>query len=123
MAWIEFDYDRDVVQVDLHGYSVETALEVARSVIAEAYENGFRYVRLIHGYNTSRSRTYPYGKPTIKEELLRLLDEGAFSRHAYSRKSGQHQRQAGAITIAILPNTSPNTSPIWTALPQSDYPD
>lgn len=121
MAWIGGDPQFDLREVDLHGYSVETAMEVARSVIAEAYENGICYVRLIHGYNTSRSRTYPYSAPTIKEELLRLLQEGAFSRFAYSLKSGRHVRRAGSITIALRPNPSPNPHQIWSTLPEKDY--
>ena len=121
MLRIGEDLDSGVVEVDLHGYSVETAIEVARAVIAEAYENGLPYVRLVHGYNTSRARTYPYGTPTIKEEIWRLLHEGALIRYAYSRKSSRHVRRAGSITIALRPNPSPNPHPIWTALPGKDY--
>lgn len=123
MAWILDDPQYSLKEVDLHGYSVETAVEVARSVIAECYENGLMYVRLIHGYNTSRSRTYPYGKPTIKEELLRLLREGGLAEYAYSLKSGRHVRRSGSITIALRPNPSPNPYPIWTTLPDKDYRD
>lgn len=123
VAWIRGEPQYGLVEVDLHGYSTETAVEVARSVITEAYENGLLYVRLIHGYNTSRSRTYPYGSPTIKEELLRLLLEGSLERYAYSFKSGRHVRRAGSITIALRPNPSPNPYPIWTALPERDYRD
>ncbi len=123
MAWIRDEPQYSVMEVDLHGYSVETAVEVARAVIAEAYENGIMHVRLIHGYNTSRSRTYPYGSPTIKEEILRALAEGDFKQHAYSLKSGKHVRKSGSITIALRPNPSPNPYPIWTALPMKDYRD
>lgn len=121
MTWIEESLESGIKEVNLHGYSVETAMEVARAVIAEAYENGVPYVRLIHGYNTSRPRTYPYGAPTIKEELLRLLAEGIFVRHAYSKNSRRHQRRAGFIILAIRPNPSPNPHPIWSSPPAKDY--
>ena len=121
MSWIEESLESGVKEVDLHGYSVETALEVARTVIAEAHENGYAYVRLIHGYKTSRARTYPYGAPTIKEELVRLLEEGVFLRYAYSKKSRRHLRRAGFLTLALRPNPSPNPYPIWSALPAKDY--
>lgn len=123
VAWIRGEPHFGTVELDLHGYSVETAVEVARGFVAEAYENGLLYVRVIHGYNTSRSRTYPYGNPTIKEELLRLLQEGALDRYAFPLKSGLHVRKAGSITIALRPNPSPNPYPIWTALPAKDYRD
>ncbi len=49
MARFEVDIFRKCVEVDLHGYSRSTALAVARDKIKEAYEHGFRYVKLIHG--------------------------------------------------------------------------
>jgi hypothetical protein len=112
-----------LVEVDLHGYSVETALELARTAVAEAYENGFRFVRLVHGRSTSQPSSYPCQAPTIKEELLRFLDEGAFARYAYTRRSGRHKRRPSSLTLALRPNPSPNQTPIWTSLPERDYPE
>ena len=49
MAWFEVDIFKKCVEVDLHNYSTRTALMAAREKIKEAYEHGFRHVKLIHG--------------------------------------------------------------------------
>jgi hypothetical protein len=49
MAWFEVDIYRKCVEVDLHDYSHRTAIAASREKIKEAYEHGFKYIRLIHG--------------------------------------------------------------------------
>jgi hypothetical protein len=49
MAWFEVDIFQKCVEVDLHNYSTRTALMASREKIKEAYEHGFRHVKLTHG--------------------------------------------------------------------------
>ena len=49
MAWFEVDIFRKCVEVDMHGYSHMTAIQVAREKVKEAYEHGFKHIKLIHG--------------------------------------------------------------------------
>ncbi len=66
--------DGQTVTLDLHGASVEEALDLARRVLRAAARRGRRSVRIVHGRSTS-SRTHR--NRTIKHALYDLLDRHA----------------------------------------------
>lgn len=80
MAGFEVDIFRKCVEVDLHGYSRNTALAVAREKIKEAYEHGFRYVKLIHGAANIRHEndggSSKFALQYVKERRTRQVGAG-----------------------------------------------
>ena len=77
---IRIEDDGQRVIVDLHGVSVERALEVADAAVIEAARRGRSTVRFIHG-----ASTYERGADhTIRGELEHAVDDGRFERHVTS---------------------------------------
>lgn len=77
---IRIDDDGQRVTVDLHGVSVERALEVADAAIIESARRGRSTLRLIHG-----ASSYERGADfTIRGELEHAVDDGRFDRHVTS---------------------------------------
>jgi len=69
-----------VIRVDLHGYDVLTALDLARRRVAEAYENGFGAVELLHGAaDVKEPVSAGQGRGAIKWELRRMHERGQFN--------------------------------------------
>ena len=66
-------------ELDLHGCSVDEALQLARRLIIEANRYGRDSVRLIHGKSTSAP-----GKRTIKSALTELIDSRLLTMHVSS---------------------------------------
>ncbi|MGH7776595.1 MAG: hypothetical protein ACREPI_05380 [Candidatus Dormibacterales bacterium] len=102
--------------VDLHGYDVVTALQLARSRVAEAYRNGVAEVELVHGA-ADVAEPRPEGRGRIKWELRRMLEEGAFD--AYCERGGTWVK-AGSILLSVKPNASPRQR-AWTPPPPAPY--
>lgn len=67
--------------VDLHGYDVMSAIELARRRIEDAYRNGYEEIELLHGSGDVHEPVEE-GRGRIKWELRRLHDAGAFDRWA-----------------------------------------
>lgn len=67
------DDDGRTVTLDLHGATVDEALELVDRVVREAVARGRSSVHLIHGSSTS---TRSYDDRTIKHALHRALDAG-----------------------------------------------
>lgn len=107
---------RRSLPVDLHGYDVVTALQLARSRVAEAYRNGVAEVELIHGA-ADVAGPRPEGRGRIKWELRRMLDEGAFD--AYCER-GRSWVKEGSIVLSVKPNPSPRQR-AWTPPPPARY--
>jgi hypothetical protein len=63
------------VTLDLHGATVNDAVDLAVRVVREAARRGRSSVKLIHGTSTSETA---YDRRSIKNELHDLLDRGAF---------------------------------------------
>ena len=77
MAWFEVNIFNKSIEVDLHNYSTRIALGVAREKIKEAYEHGFRYVKLIHGAPGIKNKN---DGGSIKFELRSILKRGEFDK-------------------------------------------
>ena len=69
-------------RVDLHGYDVRTALEVAFRAVQDAHANGYEVVEILHGARDVTSRVAAgEGRGAIKWELRAMLERGEFNAH------------------------------------------
>lgn len=72
--------------VDLHGYDVLSAIDLATLRVEEAYRNGYDEVELLHGSGDVHEPV-DSGRGRIKWELRRLHDAGGFDRWAERSRS------------------------------------
>jgi len=114
MAGFEVDIFKKCVEVDLHKYSISTALIAAREKIKEAYEHGFRNIRLIHGAANIASKNE---RKTIKYSLRTMLKSGEFDK--WIDKKGTVFRDESLI-LEIRKNSAPLNRE-WKEMPLEDY--
>ena len=117
MACFEIDIFRKCVEVDLHNYSSRTALAAAREKIKEAYEHGFRYVRLIHGSTNIRNKE---DGGSIKFALRRMLRSGELDKWVEEKGSKNHLVRDESVIFAIRKNPKPSGGE-WKEMPVDDY--
>jgi len=94
MAWFEVDIFNKSIEVDLHNYSTRTALAVARDKIKEAYEHGFRQVKLIHGAADIKNKN---DGGSIKFSLRSMLRCGELDK--WIDKDGSEYRDESMILV------------------------
>lgn len=87
--------DGSSVTLDLHGATVEEALDLARASIREAARRGRQTVKLIHGASTSSTL---YRNRTIKHELQSLIESGETSRFISTQWQGEGYLLLGIVT-------------------------
>ena len=63
--------------VDLHGYDVMSALDLAVRSVEDAYRNGYQEIELLHGAGDVHAPV-EVGRGRIKWELRHLHDAGRF---------------------------------------------
>jgi hypothetical protein len=95
--------------VDLHGYPVWEAVEIATKKIRQAWEQAFEEITLIHGapdigHHTTASAL---GRGDIKWSLRGCFARGEWKQWVYSRRSKKHSIEDGAMTLALRPKGSP----------------
>jgi hypothetical protein len=78
MATPQLDDDGRIVTLDLHGLSVDEAVDVTYSTLRLAEDRGRNRLKVIHGSSTTQS---PHSR-TIKTALHDLLDRGSLASHA-----------------------------------------
>jgi activator of 2-hydroxyglutaryl-CoA dehydratase len=78
MAKPELTDDGSSVTLDLHGATVDEALDLTYRTLREAEERGRLTLKVIHGSST----TGP-GRRTIKKALHEQLDQGTLGAHAF----------------------------------------
>lgn len=71
--------DGTSVTLDLHGATVDEAIDFTFRILYLAEERGRRQVKLIHGSSTSRGSS---DRRTIKRTLYDLLENGSLGSHA-----------------------------------------
>ncbi|MCX6022184.1 MAG: hypothetical protein NTZ05_10730 [Chloroflexi bacterium] len=106
------------LEVDLHGYRVETAAGVMAQKAREAWANGFGEAVFRHGASTAR-----FGAGTIREALRDALGAGEFD--AYLRFRGRERLWTAYDTYAVLEladNPRPRHPRSFTPLPRPEYP-
>lgn len=91
--------------VDLHGYPVRQAVEVAEEAIRDARQNRFAFIKLIHGAPDIRhwQTASILGRGGIKWALRGALSRGDWGQNVYGRRSRRHTIDDGAMTLALRP--------------------
>lgn len=103
-------------QVDLHGYDVLGALELAELRVQEAFENGYATVELLHGAGDV-AEPVEKGRGRIKWALRRLVEEGRFYGYCLPDRTWL---KAGSIVLYLKPNPRPRRE-IWAPEPHRPY--
>jgi len=114
MARFEVDIFNKSLEVDLHNYSTGTALTVAREKIKEAYEHGFRHVKLIHGAPGIKNKN---DGGSIKFALRSRLRRGELDK--WIDKEGSESRDESLILV-LRKNPAPVDGE-WKEMPVEDY--
>ena len=78
MATPQLDDDGTIVTLDLHGLSVDEAVDVTYSTLRLAEDRGRNRLKVIHGSSTTQG---PHSR-TIKTALHDLIDRGSLASHA-----------------------------------------
>jgi len=115
----------DELRLDLHGYDLHTAIDLARDCAASAWEHGFVRLTVLHG---ARQATTPAdvqnsGRGAIKWAVRQALDDGEFNDWARPPRSEQHRRasRASETSIALKPNPDPHPEAEWPVIPQPHH--
>lgn len=103
-----------VRQLDLHGYDVLTALDLARLTVSEAYANGYQAVEILHGARDVTSHVAGgEGRGGIKWGLRGMLERGEFNAQVASS-----QVMEGSLRLELKPNPKPRAER-WTPPPSA----
>lgn len=78
MGTPQLDDDGSIVTLDLHGATVNEAIDMTYRVLRLAENRGRSRLKLIHGSSTTNGGP----RRTIKSALHDLLDQGELGRHA-----------------------------------------
>ena len=116
MAWFEVNIYKKCVEVDLHDYSHRTAIAVSREKIKEAFEHGFKYIKIIHGARDVRNKK---DGGSIKFALRAMLNSGELDMWV-DRGSKDHWFDGGSLLIALRPNPAP-VDRDWKEMPVYEY--
>lgn len=117
MAWFEVDVSKKSVEVDLHDYSHMTAITAAREKIKEAYEHGFRYIKIIHGSAGIKNKN---DGGSIKFALRTMLKQGELTKWIEEKNSRKHLIRDESIFLALRKNPDPVDTE-WTEMPWEEY--
>src|ERR671932_2088982 len=93
--------------VDLHGHDVQGAVRLALTRVAEAYQNGYDAVELIHG-SADVERPVEDGRGRIKWELRRLASAGAFDRFCHPERTWL---KSASVELTLRRNPRPAARP------------
>lgn len=116
MACFEVDIYKKCVEVDLHDYSHVTAIAASREKIKEAYEHGFKYIRLIHGAAGIRDKK---DRGSIKFTLHAILKRGELDRWV-DKASNNNRFEGGSLLLALRHNPAPVDGE-WKEMPVYEY--
>jgi hypothetical protein len=119
-----------IVSVDLHGLSTRTALEVVRTKVREAWENGCAEILFTHG--APDVTEWNPGDPTprrgsIKWSIRELHKSNALTKWVQEFTSqtnsflADRTKRSGETSFAIKPNLKPLDPPQFSAMPPLEY--
>jgi hypothetical protein len=101
--------------VDLHGYDVLTATDVALLRTSEAHANGYAVVELLHGAaDVSVPVAAGAGRGAIKWELRRMLEQGQFNAFVAGAELLE-----GMMRLRLRPNPRPRPERFSDAPPRT----
>lgn len=86
--------------VDLHGHDVKTAVRLAMTRVADAYNNGYDTIELIHGA-ADVEEPVEEGRGRIKWELRGMASGGQFDRFTVSDKTWLKD---ASMVLTLRPN-------------------
>jgi hypothetical protein len=104
-----YEYARRTNELDLHGYAVSAAREIAQEFVKAAWDAGHDHLVLVHGARAARharSELVLSGYGGIKWSLRAMLDGGEFDPYARSPRSSRHRREPTRLIIALEPHPS-----------------
>ncbi len=115
VARFELDSSGLGATLDLHGYKVETALEVARGKVREAWENGCLELVIIHGWGASRT---PKDRQsgTIGQALREQWEQGEWSGWVH-----EVSVEAGRMRVRLRGSGSPSRTRRWSQIPAAEF--
>ena len=110
------------VTVDLHGYSMDTALSVADRVLQDAYRQGYSSITFIHGASGtfSTSQSIRTGRGTIKWGIKDLVSR-EWRPYLRSRRHRGHRFMGGSTTLALQSNPAADPRTGLRDVPPADY--
>lgn len=96
--------------LDLHGYPVRQAVELAERMVKAAWEAGFEFIKVIHGAPDIRHKLSAsvLGRGGIKCELRDCLSRGDWNQYVYPRRSRRHRIDDGSMILALRNGASAN---------------
>ncbi len=100
MATPQLDDDGSTVTLDLHGLSVDEAIDVTYSTLRLAEDRGRNRLKVIHGSSTTQEGQ----RRTIKRALHDLLDQGNLASHA---NTVMRSRDALTLVLDLTATSSP----------------
>ena len=120
--WLKDSRATGEAMVDLHGYSVDTALAVADRILKEAHRQGYSSVTFIHGAaeTLSTSQSLRTGRGSIKWGLRDLMAR-SWRPYIRSRRHRGHKLTAASMTIALQANATPEPRVGLEEVPPADY--
>jgi len=93
--------DGTAVTLDLHGATVDEAIDISLNTVHLAAQRGRSSVKLIHGSSTTRQAPH---RRTIKRALHDLVDDGAFRPHA---TEGWRTENYLVLSLGVTATTDP----------------
>ena len=115
----------DELRLDLHGYDIHAAVDLAVQCAAAAWEHGFARLTVLHGARqvTSPAAASASQRGAIKWAVRGALDDGEFSHWALPPRSDRHARASGSSEtgIALKPNPDPDSDAAWPPIPQPQH--
>lgn len=113
------------LRLDLHGYEIHTAVDLAVQCAEAAWEHGFERLTILHGARqvTSPTTADAAGRGAIKWAVRDALDDGAFDAWALPPRSSEHRRgsRSSETSIALRPNPDPHSEAPWPTIPQPEH--
>jgi hypothetical protein len=113
------------LRLDLHGYDVHTAVELAIACAAAAWEHGFERLTILHGARdfSSPQDVQISGRGAIKWAIRSALDNGEFDGWALPPRRGDHRRgsRTSETSIELRPNPDPHADAEWPTIPQPEH--
>jgi DNA-nicking Smr family endonuclease len=103
MATPTLEDDGRIVTLDLHGLSIDEAIDLTYSTLRLAEDRGRNRLKVIHGSSTTEG---PHSR-TIKSALHNLLDQGNLASHGTSVR-----RSRDTLTFVLDLTAAPDSTPI-----------
>lgn len=104
MSGFELDAEERSLFLDLHDYTVNTALVVFETKLQEAWRAGLKCLQVVHGapYAVTQEDSIALGRGSIKWAVMNLLDLEDWAQYVE-----RVEPEDGSTLIYLKPNPSP----------------